>query len=96
MLRTAQNLPHILQASLCPSSGARLSRMRRAFSGSSATAYCASQSSFWRAYAMRSSRSRAFGMPFAMSAAWAAILKAIIPSFTSFSSGKAKCSAGVT
>ena len=40
--------------------------------------------------------SRAWGMPLAMSAAWAAILEATMPCFTSSTLGSARCSAGVT
>ena len=79
MLRTAQNLPHILHVSLWSSSGRRLSRIALAVSGSRAQAYCASQSSFWRASAILSSISLAPGIPLAMSAAWAAILEAMMP-----------------
>ena len=35
-------------------------------------------------------------MPLAMSAAWAAIFEAIIPSLTSWTFGRARCSDGVT
>ena len=96
MLRTAQNFPHMLQVSLWSSSGARLARTALAVSGSMASFHWASQSSFRRAYAMRSYCSRAWGMPLAISAAWAAILLAMIPCFTSSTFGNAKCSAGVT
>ena len=40
--------------------------------------------------------SLAFGIPLAMSAAWAAMRLAMIPSLTSFKSGSRRCSAGVT
>lgn len=46
--------------------------------------------------AILSSRSLAPGIPFAMSAAWAAIFAAMIPCFTSSRLGSARCSAGVT
>ena len=45
---------------------------------------------------MASSRSRTPGRWRATSAAWAAILYAMIPSFTSFSFGRPRCSFGVT
>ncbi len=62
--------------------------------GSSAQANCASQSSTRRASPILSSMSRAWGMPLAMSAAWAAILEATMPCFTSSTLGRARCSAG--
>ena len=67
-----------------------------AVSGSRAQAYCASQSSFCLASAILSSMALAPGIPFAMSAAWAAILDAMMPCFTSSTFGSARCSAGVT
>ena len=69
ILRTAQNLPHILQVSEWSSSGIRLSRIALAVAGSSAQAYCASQSRTRLASAILSSISLAPGIPFAMSAA---------------------------
>ena len=48
------------------------------------------------ASAMASSRSLACGIFFAISAAWAAILEAMMPCFTSSTLGSARCSAGVT
>ena len=55
-----------------------------------------SQSSFFLAVLISRSQSAAPFMPLAISAAWAAILEAIIPSLTSSTSGRRRCSAGVT
>ena len=96
MLLTAQNFPHILHASLWSSSGRRSSLIAFAVSGSSAQANCASQSSTRLASAILSSISLAPGIPFAISAAWAAIFDAMIPCFVSSTFGRARCSAGVT
>lgn len=46
--------------------------------------------------AILSSISLACGIPLAISAAWAAILEAMIPCLTSSTFGSARCSAGVT
>ena len=93
---TAQNLPHILHVSLYSSSGFLLSLISFAVSGSMAHANCASQSRTRLASAILSSISLAPGIPFAISAAWAAILDATIPCLTSSTFGRARCSAGVT
>ena len=93
---TAQNLPHILHVSLYSSSGFLLSLISFAVSGSMAHANCASQSRTRLASAILSSISLAQGIPFAISAAWAAILEATIPCLTSSTFGRARCSAGVT
>ena len=93
MLLTAQNLPHIEQ--LSSFSGARLSRIVFAVSGSIEHSHCFSQSKLLLASAILSSIYLARGIFFAMSAACAAILDAMIPCFTSFKSGNARCSAGV-
>lgn len=94
MLLTAQNLPHIEQLSSI--SGFLSSRIFFAVSGSMEHSHCFSQSKFLLASAIASSISLACGICFAMSAACAAILDAIIPCFTSSTFGRAKCSAGVT
>ena len=94
MLLTAQNLPHMEQ--LSSYSGALPSRIRFAVSGSMAHSHCFSQSKVRQASAMASSRSLAWGTFLAISAAWAAILEAIMPCLTSSTLGRARCSAGVT
>ena len=67
-----------------------------AFSGSKARSNWVFQSSFCLASAIWLSQSMAPFMPLAISAAWAAIFEAIMPSFTSSTFGRRRCSAGVT
>ena len=67
ILLTAQNLPHIEQVSSC--SGARLSRIDLAVSGSIEHSHCFSQSKVRLASAIWSSISLAWGIFLAISAA---------------------------
>ena len=83
MFLTAQKLPHMEQVSSF--SGLADSLYLLAFSGSIARSNISSQSSFFLAVLIFLSQSDAPGIPLAISAAWAAILAAIIPSFTSVS-----------
>ena len=73
-----------------------LARNSRALLSSSAKAKCPSQSSFFLHFAIWMSLSMAPLTPLAMSAAWAAIREAITPSRTSCTSGRRRCSLGVT
>ena len=93
-VRIAHILPHIEQ--VCSSSGGLLLKYALAFSSSRARENISSQSTRRRASLILLSQSLAPGTPLAMSAAWAAIREAMIPSLTSSLSGRRKCSAGVT
>src|SRR5437879_6066359 len=90
--------PHMAQNSavLNASCGSVSSCFALAASGSRESANCWFQSNAYRARESASSRSRAPARRRATSAAWAAILYAMIPWRTSSALGRLRCSAGVT